>query len=119
MDDVAQWLGDILHVNPEGKLSKLFVDLASHATDRTLWGLAFGALVYAAVRCVEAYGLWRGREWAQWFELLSTALYLPPELYWLLRHPSWLRFGVLFTNVAILLFMLTLRVKEIRHQQRV
>ena len=88
--------------------------LASHATEGTLWVLALGALVYAAVRSIEAYGLWREREWAQWFALLSTALYLPPELYWLLRRPGWLRGSVFATNVLNLLFMLTLRVNAAR-----
>jgi uncharacterized membrane protein (DUF2068 family) len=112
LDELAERITEILHVNPEGKLSNLFVELASHTTDRTLWVLALGALVYAAVRWITAYGLWREREWAQWFELLSIALYLPPELYWLLRHPSWLKWGVLVTNLVILVFMLTLRVKS-------
>ncbi len=88
---IAERLAEVLHVSPDGKLSNVFVKLASHATDRLLWMLAIGALVYAAVRSVEAYGLWREREWAQWFALLSTALYLPPELYWLLGHPTWLK----------------------------
>jgi uncharacterized membrane protein (DUF2068 family) len=117
LDTIAERLAEVLRVNPDGKLSNLFVKLASHATDRLLWMLAIGALVYAAVRAVEAYGLWREREWAQWFALLSTALYLPPELYWLLRHPTWLKCGALITNIAVLLFMLILRVKAVRHQQ--
>ena len=111
LDDIAERIAEALHVNPEGKLSNLFVELANHTTDRTLWVLALGALVYAAVRWIQAYGLWQKREWAQWFELLSIALYLPPELYWLLRHPSWLKWGVLVTNLVIFVFMLTLRVK--------
>jgi uncharacterized membrane protein (DUF2068 family) len=117
LDDIAERVAEVLRVNPEGKLSYLFVKLASHTTDRTLWVLAFGALVYAAVRWIDAYGLWREREWAQWFALLSTALYLPAELYWLLRHPSLLKCGVLVTNIFILLFMLTLRVNAARHHQ--
>ena len=60
------------------------------------------------MRLTEAYGLWREREWAQWFSLLSTALYLPPELYWMLGHPSRLKCAVLVINIAILLFMLRL-----------
>jgi uncharacterized membrane protein (DUF2068 family) len=111
LDDIAERITEVLHINPEGKLSNLFVELANHTTDRTLWVLALGALVYAAVRLITAYGLWREREWAQWFELLSIALYLPPELYWLLRHPNWLKWGVLVTNLVIFVFMLTLRVK--------
>lgn len=114
LDYVAERLTAVIHVNPEGKLSKLLARLADHTTEGTLWVLALGALVYAAVRSIEAYGLWRERDWAQWFALLSTALYLPPELYWLLRRPGWPRGSVLVTNVLTFLFMLTLRVKARR-----
>jgi uncharacterized membrane protein (DUF2068 family) len=44
-------------------------------------------------------------------EVWCTALYLAPELYGLLRHPSWLRCGLLVANVVTVLFFLTLRVK--------
>src|SRR5208283_742542 len=50
LDEMASRVARLLHVNPEGKLSNLFIELASHATDRTLWVLALAALVYAAVR---------------------------------------------------------------------
>jgi uncharacterized membrane protein (DUF2068 family) len=110
LDDVAERVVQVLHLNPEGKLSNLFFELASHSSDRNLWVLALGTLAYASVRLTEAYGLWREREWAQWFSLLSTALYLPPELYWMLGHPSWLKCAVLVTNIVIFLFMLSLRV---------
>jgi uncharacterized membrane protein (DUF2068 family) len=110
LDDVAERVVQVLHVSPEGKLSNLFFQLASHASDRVLWVLALSSLAYVSVRLVEAYGLWREREWAQWFSLLSTALYVPPELYWILRNPSWLKCAVLVTNIAVFLFMLNLRV---------
>ena len=115
LDAVAERSAEVLRVNPDGKLSNLFVKFASQATDRLLWMLV--TVVYAAVRSVEAYGPWREREWAQWSALLSTALYLPPELYWLLRHPTWLKCGALITNISVLLFMLILRVKAVRHKQ--
>jgi uncharacterized membrane protein (DUF2068 family) len=108
LDDVAERVVQVLHVNPEGKLSSLFFILASHASDRNLWVLALSTLVYALVMSTEAYGLWREREWAQWFSLLSTAFYVPPELYWMLRNPSWLKCAVLVTNIVMFLFMLSL-----------
>lgn len=118
LDDVAERLTEILRVNPEGKLSNLFFNAADRATDKTLWVLAIGALVYAAVRFVEAFGLWREREWAQWFALLSGALYLPWELYSLLRHPRPLKWGVVAANAVIVLYMLILRIKAQRRSVR-
>jgi uncharacterized membrane protein (DUF2068 family) len=110
LDEVAERVVQVLHINREGKLSNLFFELARHTSDRNLWVLALGTLAYASVRLTEAYGLWREREWAQWFSLLSTALYLPPELYGMLRDPSRLKYAVLISNIAIFLFMLSLRV---------
>jgi len=108
--DVAERVVEVLHVNPEGKLSNLLFELASHASDRNLWVLALVTLAYTSVRSTEAYGLWRERAWAQWFSLSFTALYLPPELYWMLRNPSWLKCAVLASNVVTFLFLLNLRV---------
>jgi uncharacterized membrane protein (DUF2068 family) len=98
----------VLHVNPEGKVSSLFCQLARHSSDRNLSVLALGTLAYTSVRSTDAYGLWREREWAQWFSLLSTALYLPPELYWMLGRPSGLKCAALVTNIVKFLFMLSL-----------
>jgi uncharacterized membrane protein (DUF2068 family) len=110
LDEIAARVAQVLHINPEGKLSNLFLELAGHSSDGNLWVLALGTLAYASVSSTEAYGLWREREWAQWFSLSSTALYLPPELYWMLRDPTWLKCAVLVTNIVIFLFMVSLRV---------
>ena len=106
VDDSAERLAKVLHTNPDGKLSSVFVKLASHATDRVLWMLALGAFVYVAVRFIEAYGLWREREWAQWLAVSFTALYLPLELYWLVRQPSWVKCSMLIANALILLILI-------------
>jgi uncharacterized membrane protein (DUF2068 family) len=105
LDDIAEQLTEALRVSPGGKLSRLFLNLANRSTDKTLWVLAIGALVDATVRSIEAFGLWRGREWAQYFALLAGTLYLPGELYSLLRHPSWIKWGVLVANAVVVVFM--------------
>ncbi len=43
-------------------------------------------MVYSGARSVEAYGLWFERRWAEWFALISGAIYLPVEIYELRRH---------------------------------
>jgi uncharacterized membrane protein (DUF2068 family) len=70
-------------------------------TDRRLWLLAAGALAYAAVRGVEAYGLWRARAWAQWFAILSGGLYLPVEIFALVSHATALRAIIFLINVGV------------------
>src|SRR2546422_11731052 len=70
-----------LHLNPTRRYPFILLQAAAKVTDAKLWTLAGGALAYATVRFIEAYGLWQRRVWAEWFALLSGSLYLPWELY--------------------------------------
>lgn len=111
LDEFAEQLIRFLHASPGGRLSNLFVHAAGKTTDKGLWALAAAAMIYSLVRFAEAYGLWNSREWAEWFALLSGAMYLPWEAYSLLRHPHPIKWIVLLANVAIVLYMLVLRVQ--------
>jgi uncharacterized membrane protein (DUF2068 family) len=111
LDAFAEQLIRFLHVAPGGRLSNLFVTAAGKTTDKHLWVLALAAMVYAIVRFAEAFGLWYDREWAEWFALLSGSMYLPWEVYSLMRHPHVIKWVVLSVNVAIVAYMLVLRVQ--------
>jgi uncharacterized membrane protein (DUF2068 family) len=64
------------HLNPASRYPHIFLEAAAQVTDASLWLLAMIALLYALARFVEAYGLWYRRRWAQWFALVTGALYL-------------------------------------------
>jgi uncharacterized membrane protein (DUF2068 family) len=59
------------------------------------------AVVYAAMRLFEAWGLWRARAWACWLGCIGAAVYLPFELYAVFTRPDWLSFAVLAINAWI------------------
>ena len=80
--------------------------------------VAIGALVYSLIRFAEAYGLWRARPWAEWFALISGAIYIPFEIHALMHHPNPLKWGILVINVAIVLYMAKLRTDEVRARNR-
>lgn len=64
----------------------------------------FAALVlvmYAAVRLLEAWGLWRAKAWASWLGCVSAALYLPLDLYAIVKHPGWASWLLLAVNVLV------------------
>jgi len=67
--------------------------------------LAMGAIAYSTARFIEAYGLWRERRWAEWFAVVAGGLYIPIELYELVRRVTWIRFGLLAINVAIVVYL--------------
>jgi uncharacterized membrane protein (DUF2068 family) len=94
-----------LHLDPTKRLPQLFINAASRVTDVQLWLLVVLAFAYATVRFVEAYGLWRGRRWAEWFALISGAIYLPVEIYELWRGVSAIKAGALALNTLIIMSM--------------
>ena len=100
------------HLDAANRYPRIFLNLASQVTDGRLWVLAIFALVYAAVRFTEAYGLWRARPWAEWFAALSGGIYLPFELREISRHVTWITVGTFIVNLLIVLFM----VYGLRHQ---
>jgi uncharacterized membrane protein (DUF2068 family) len=80
--------------------------------------VALGALLYSSVRFVEAWGLWHRRVWAEWFALLSGALYLPWELMRVAEKTTWERIAVLAINLVIILYMLEIRIRAVRAQKK-
>jgi uncharacterized membrane protein (DUF2068 family) len=116
LDEFAEQLIRFLHASPGGRLSNLFVTAAGKTSDKGLWALAAAAMVYALVRFAEAYGLWYDREWAEWFALLSGSMYLPWEVYSIIRHPLLIKWVVLTVNLVIVLYMLVLRVQAGTHK---
>lgn len=114
--DVAETVLRFLHVNPDHHYAQVFLNLADNLTDGKLWALAAGATAYSIVRFVEAYGLWRERTWAEWFALISGALYVPFEGYELIRRPTLIHLAVLLINLGIVFYMLYLRLSADREQ---
>lgn len=101
-------------LNPAAHYPRIFLDLVGQATDLRLRLFAFGAVAYALVRFVEAYGLWSERRWAEWFGALSGGLFIPVELREVLRHASKAGLAVLIVNVAVVVML----VYGLRHTGR-
>ncbi len=57
---------------------------------------------YAGLRCVEGWGLWRGRAWASLLGAVSVALYLPFDLYAFGRDPGAASAALVAVNMAML-----------------
>lgn len=94
-----------LHFNPARHYPKIFSMLALDMTDGTIRLLALYALLYSLLRCVEAYGLWFGRHWAEWVALLGGGIWLPLELYELARGVTWIKAGITVINIIVVFSM--------------
>lgn len=101
----VQWFAEQfvrhLHLNPAKRYPQIFMDAAAELTSSRLWMLGILAASYATARFVEAYGLWNERRWAEWFAAVSGSIYIPFEVYELVRGVNGLSLGILLVNVII------------------
>jgi len=93
------------HLNPASRYPQIFLDAASKLSDTRLLLLAVGAAVYSLVRLIEAYGLFFERSWAEVLAAFSGAIYVPFEIYELVRRPTWHGAALLILNVAVVAIM--------------
>jgi uncharacterized membrane protein (DUF2068 family) len=98
---LAEELIGHLHLNPAKHYPRIFIDAAGKLTDTRLWTLASLAAIYGLVRFIEAFGLWRGRRWAEWFAAVSGCVYVPFEIYELSQRLDWISLGALVANILI------------------
>ena len=118
VEDLAEELLYHLHVAFDHRWAQALLHGASDLSDMRIWMVLAVAAVYATVRFTEAWGLWHQRVWAEWFALLSGALYLPIELLKVAEYPHWQPISILAINLAIVLYMLEIRVREVRSREK-
>jgi len=119
LQTVAEDLVRLSHLNPARHYPRVFIEAASNLNDSRLRLVAILAFAYACVRFVEAYGLWRIRAWAEWFAILSGAIYLPVEVYELIKHATYLKGIVLLINAGIVAYLLYFLRLSTRPQNKV
>ncbi len=107
-----------LRLDPAWHYSQKFIEASARLTDTRLRLLAIAALAYALVRFVEAYGLWHELHWAEWFAVISAAIYLPVEVYHFSRRPDWTRAGLFFFNLFIVIYLAWILINNHRKKVR-
>lgn len=102
---VAEAFVERMHLNPANDYPRIFLQLAENISDERLRWLAGLAALYTSVRFAEAYGLWFGRRWAEWFAALSGGVYIPIEIYELALGVTWVKLTAFVVNVGIVAYM--------------
>src|SRR5579883_3425875 len=103
-----------LHIDFDRRFGHMVLDAAMTVKDARWWAIGAAVGTYCSVRFIEAWGLWNRRVWAEWFALLSGALYLPWEMLKVIERADWDRIAVLLINIVIVLYMLWIRIAENR-----
>lgn len=78
--------------------------------DRRLKELSVGTFIYSAIFLTEGTGLAFHQRWAEYFTIVTTASFLPLEVYELIRHATVAKGVALAINIIVVIYL----VREIR-----
>ncbi len=77
-----------------------------------------GTFVYSVLYATEGIGLLLDKTWAEWMTVITTAGFIPLEIYEICRHTTWARIGLLAFNAVILVYLIYyVRRKIQRHRE--
>ena len=69
--------------------------------------ISAGTFFYSALLLTEGVGLLKRKFWAEWLTVVSTAIFLPVEIYEIFHHFTWVRVAVLTVNSAIVWYLVS------------
>jgi uncharacterized membrane protein (DUF2068 family) len=115
VEAVAEQLLLHLHLNPANHYPRIFLNAMKAVTDARLWFLAVAGFAYAAVRFIEAYGLWGMRRWAAWFGAITGGIYIPFEVFELIQGVTRLKIGALLINIIVVVYLINTLKREHVH----
>ncbi len=111
--DIADRVLEFLHINTDWHFAQVLLDFADQVTSGQITTIAMVAFMYAGLRFVEAYGLWKTKVWGEWLAIFSGLVYLPFEIQALVRGSTPFRWGALIVNVVLVAYVAYVRISEL------
>jgi uncharacterized membrane protein (DUF2068 family) len=108
---VAEHWVEVLRVDPDNRFVHRALLRIFNISPKQLKELSVGTFVYAGIFVTEGTGLLLRKHWAEYMTLISTALFIPLEVYEVWRHFTWLKVAVIVANLLIVWY-LALRIKR-------
>jgi uncharacterized membrane protein (DUF2068 family) len=103
------WI-NVFRVDPHNHFIDLLLTKLSILDDRKLKQLSIGTFIYSAIFFTEGIGLALHKRWAEYFTIITTASFLPLEVYELAKGASYGKGLALLVNLAVVAYL----VRELR-----
>ena len=112
LGDEAMRLATALRFDPEGRFVGLLMEKVDAIDAHHLREIGFATFAYSALALTEGIGLMLEKVWAEYLTLSLTVLFLPWELYEIVRRFTLLHVGLLATNLLVLAYLLWLLARK-------
>jgi uncharacterized membrane protein (DUF2068 family) len=100
--DEALKLATRLRMDLDGRLVSWVLDHIDVITAHRLKQIGIATFFYSGLRIAEGVGLVMEKLWAEYLTVGATTIFLPWELYEIIRRPDWIRVGLLVINLLVL-----------------
>ena len=104
-DTLAAW-ARAWHFDPDGRHIHGLIERATGFSPHQLREISVGLLLYSALYLTEGVGLLLDRLWAEWLTVITTAGFIPFEIYELAARFTVVRVAVLVLNALILTYLI-------------
>jgi uncharacterized membrane protein (DUF2068 family) len=101
---IDHWV-ELLRVDPDNRFIHRLLLKVVHVSPRQLKELSIGTFFYASLLLTEGVGLLTRRRWAEYFTVITTAVFIPLEVYELVHKVTLVRIAVTLLNVAIVWYL--------------
>src|SRR2546423_3637431 len=95
-----------VRVDPDDHILQGVLNRVARVDPRQIKAISLGLFLYAGLFATEGVGLLRGKRWAEYVTVISTALLLPLEVWEVVRHPRFGRVIVLIANLVIVIYLI-------------
>jgi len=103
------WI-NAFRVDPHNRYLHWLLAKLPMVDDRKLKELSVGTFIYSAIFLTEGTGLALSKRWAEYFTIITTASFLPLEVYEIIRHATTAKGVALAINVVVVIYL----VRELR-----
>jgi uncharacterized membrane protein (DUF2068 family) len=104
---------ELFRLDPDNRYIHNALSRVLRVTPRQLRELSAGTFIYGLLFLTEGTGLLMRKHWAEYLTIISTALFIPLEIYELIERFTLVRLSVLAINGAIVWY-LAMRLKRRR-----
>ena len=101
---VIHWV-DLLRVDPDNRFIHRLIVRSFGIEAKQLKEISAGTFFYASILLTEGVGLLMKKHWAEYFTVISTAVFIPLEIYEIVHRFTFVRVGVLLVNVGIVWYL--------------
>ena len=101
----AQWM-ERLHITADSTLGHFISEKVILVHSKSLRTVAIVLFAYTVLAAVEGVGLLMRKTWAEWLTIVTTAGFIPLEVYEFAKRFTWVRLAILLLNVGVVIYLI-------------